>query len=90
MILAAVPDLARKPTYIEQEGSHDELASAQSDAAARGLAAEPGIGEAMRSAATVEAALESCDVEGGTAPKRVRAALAAARARLDAEAARPG
>jgi sugar phosphate isomerase/epimerase len=29
--LAAIPDLARKPTYVEQEGSHDELASAKMD-----------------------------------------------------------
>ena len=29
--LAAIPDLPRKPTYVEQEGSRDELASAKMD-----------------------------------------------------------
>jgi argininosuccinate lyase len=67
-----------------------EALSAVDDPVARRLATEAGIGQTLRSAATVEAALESCDVEGGTAPKRVRGALAAARSRLDKEAAPPG
>jgi argininosuccinate lyase len=58
---------------------------ASGDPTAASLAAEPGIGEALRSAAGLEAAMASCDVIGGTAPVRVRAALAAARARLDRE-----
>jgi argininosuccinate lyase len=46
------------------------------------LAAEASIGTELRAAAAVEAALASCDVVGGTAPARVAAALASARARL--------
>ncbi len=48
------------------------------------LAAAVGIGDAVRASAGLEAALASCDVVGGTAPDRVAAALAAARARLGA------
>jgi hypothetical protein len=36
----------------------------------------------LRAAAALEGALASCDVVGGTAPRRVAVALAAARARL--------
>jgi argininosuccinate lyase len=57
------------------------LAAADDDAA-RGLAADRGIAAQLRESAAIEAALASCDVEGGTAPKRVQAALAAARKRL--------
>jgi hypothetical protein len=55
---------------------------AAGDETARTLAAEEGIGDLIRAAATVEAALEASDVVGGTAPGRVAAALAAVRARL--------
>jgi hypothetical protein len=55
------------------------------DETAASLAADPGVGEALRAAAAIEGALESCDVIGGTAPRRVAEALAAARARLDAD-----
>jgi argininosuccinate lyase len=55
---------------------------AAGDETARALAGEQGIGEAIRGAASVEGALEACDVVGGTAPGRVAAALAAARDRL--------
>jgi len=41
------------------------------------------IGEVVRGAASVDGALASCDVIGGTAPTRVADALAAARRRLD-------
>jgi argininosuccinate lyase len=58
---------------------------ASGDADVAALAADPGIGDALRSAASVEGALASCDVTGGTAPTRVRAALSAVRARLDAD-----
>ena len=61
--------------------------AASGDPGAAALAAEPGIGDALRDAASLDGALASCDVIGGTAPARVAAALAAARARLDAEAA---
>jgi hypothetical protein len=57
-------------------------ASGDPDAAA--LAADPGSGDAIREAASLDGALASCDVIGGTAPTRVAAALAAARVRLDA------
>jgi argininosuccinate lyase len=56
--------------------------AAADDETARGLAAHPSIGEELRGAASIDAALTSCDVIGGTAPNRVAAALAAARARL--------
>ena len=55
------------------------------DPVAAALAAEPGIGDDVRSAAGLDGALRSSDVVGGTAPGRVAAALAAARARLAAE-----
>jgi argininosuccinate lyase len=55
---------------------------AAGDERARELAAEPGIGDALRAAAAIDGALESCDVIGGTAPRRVAGALSAARARL--------
>ena len=57
---------------------------AAGDPTAATLAEDPDIGEALRSAASIDGALASCDVIGGTAPTRVAAALAAARARLDA------
>jgi argininosuccinate lyase len=55
---------------------------AAGDETARALAEEEGIGDAIRAAASVEGALEASDVIGGTAPSRVAAALAAAKARL--------
>ena len=57
---------------------------AAGDPTAATLAEDPDIGDALRSAASIDGALASCDVIGGTAPTRVAAALAAARARLDA------
>ena len=56
---------------------------AAGDETARALAEEPGIGDQIRAAASVEGALEAADVIGGTAPGRVAAALAAAKARLE-------
>jgi argininosuccinate lyase len=56
---------------------------ASGDAGAQALAADAGIGDHLRAAASVDGALATCDVIGGTAPVRVAAALAAARARLD-------
>jgi argininosuccinate lyase len=55
------------------------------DPIVRALADDAAIGEAVREAASVEGALASADVIGGTAPNRVAAALAAARARLDGQ-----
>ncbi len=71
LALAALPDATIT----------DALAESR-DAAAAGLADDPGLPDALRAAATVEAALASCDVVGGTAPRRVGAALAATRERL--------
>jgi argininosuccinate lyase len=56
---------------------------ASGDQVARDLAADATVGDGLREAASVERALASCDVVGGTAPARVAAALAAAQARLD-------
>jgi argininosuccinate lyase len=56
--------------------------AAAGDDQARSLAEDPAIGDALRAAAGIEAALASCDVVGGTAPQRVAQALAAARERL--------
>ena len=53
------------------------------DAEAARMAGEPGIGDLVRSAASIDGALASCDVIGGTAPARVEAALRAARQRLE-------
>jgi len=58
---------------------------ASGDPAAAALAGTPGLADELRAAAGLDGALASCDVIGGTAPARVRAALAAARARLDRE-----
>jgi argininosuccinate lyase len=52
------------------------------DRTAQDLAADETIGEALRGAASIDGALASCDVIGGTAPTRVAEALAAARRRL--------
>jgi argininosuccinate lyase len=58
---------------------------ASGDPVAGSLASEPGIGDTLRSAASIDGALAACDVIGGTAPGRVQAALLAARERLDRE-----
>jgi hypothetical protein len=58
---------------------------AAGDATAASLASDPTIGDELRTAAGLEAALASCDVVGGTAPERVRDALAEARRRLGQE-----
>ena len=55
---------------------------AADDEIARNLAQDPTIGNTVRAAADLDRALASSDVIGGTAPGRVTAALAAARARL--------
>jgi argininosuccinate lyase len=57
--------------------------TASGDPAAAALAEEPGIGKALRAAASLDGALASCDVIGGTAPNRVEVALNQARTRLD-------
>jgi argininosuccinate lyase len=71
--LDAVEDLAVRAALLE---AGDPLAVS--------LAGESGIGDLVRGAASIEGALASCDVIGGTAPARVSTALLAARRRLDA------
>ena len=61
-----------------------QLLADAGDPAAASLAADPDAVTALLATATVSGSLESADVIGGTAPGRVRAAIAAARARLDA------
>ena len=63
---------------------------ADPDPSAAELGLRPGIAAELRAAAGIDVALASCDVIGGTAPARVAAALAAARARIDAERAAAG
>lgn len=58
--------------------------AAAGDETARALAQETGIGDELRAAAGVDAALAGCDVIGGTAPVRVAEALARVRRRLGA------
>jgi argininosuccinate lyase len=71
--LAGLPDEAFRAAL---DGSDDPVA--------RSLAKVKGIAGALRETATVEGSLASADVIGGTAPARVAAALAAAKARLGA------
>jgi argininosuccinate lyase len=52
------------------------------DTVALTLAGEADLPAQLRSAAALDGALAGCDVVGGTAPERVEAALAAAKARL--------
>jgi argininosuccinate lyase len=52
------------------------------DSGARSLARDPLVGQRLRAAASVEAALARCDVVGGTAPGRVSQAVAMAADRL--------
>jgi argininosuccinate lyase len=58
---------------------------AAGDPIAARIAADPSIGDEVRAAASLEGALAMSDVVGGTSPRRVRVALAAARARLEGE-----
>jgi argininosuccinate lyase len=62
------------------------LLAAADDETARRLAGEAGTPAALLKSATVAGSLEAADVIGGTAPARVAAAIAAARARLNEQA----
>jgi len=68
------------------DGLPDEVIAAalagSDDAVATKLAVDASLPGAVRAAAQLEGALAGCDVVGGTAPRRVAAALAAARTRL--------
>jgi argininosuccinate lyase len=55
---------------------------ASGDASARAMAEDAATGDMLRAAASIDGALASCDVVGGTSPRRVAEALAATRARL--------
>ncbi len=52
------------------------------DSVAQALVGDAAVAGELRTAAGLDGALASCDVVGGTAPRRVGAALAAAKARL--------
>jgi argininosuccinate lyase len=56
--------------------------AASDDGAAQSLGRDAALPGELRAAAALDGALASCDVIGGTAPRRVASALAAARARL--------
>jgi argininosuccinate lyase len=62
-----------------------ELLAAADDETARRIAAEAGAAVELLASATIEGALAAADVIGGTAPWRVAAAIATARARIDRE-----
>jgi argininosuccinate lyase len=55
---------------------------ASDDSVAAGLALDSSVAAYVREAAGLDGAMAGCDVTGGTAPRRVAAALAAARERL--------
>jgi argininosuccinate lyase len=57
--------------------------SASDDSIAIALVGDATVPDELRAAAGLEGAMAGCDVVGGTAPRRVAAALAAAKARLD-------
>jgi argininosuccinate lyase len=74
---------------LEAHAIHRALEAAD-DEAARRLARDTKTVSALRAAASIDGALASADVVGGTAPRRVHAALRAARKRLDKEPPTPG
>jgi len=80
-----VADAERRGAALDTLADEDLVGAiaASEDPVATALALVPGIAAELRRAATIEAALESCDVVGGTAPRRVSVALAAARARIE-------
>jgi argininosuccinate lyase len=77
---AGIPALSEVPA-----GELVGILAASGDEAARGLArdGEPAARELL-AGATIDGSLAAADVTGGTAPRRVAEAIAAARARLDA------
>jgi argininosuccinate lyase len=74
---AGIPQLADVPA-----AALVALLAATDDPAARDLAGRPDRVAAVLAGATVDGALAAADVIGGTAPRRVAAAIAAARERL--------
>ena len=80
-LVAACEDAGQQLADLSDDEIRAALA-ASAETAGLGLELDAGIPGALREAATVERALAAADVLGGTAPGRVRAAIAAARARL--------
>ena len=76
------------------DGLDDEVIlgvmAASGDPAVGELALRPGMTSQLRATSTVELAIASCDVIGGTAPDRVAAAVAAARERIERDVAARG
>jgi argininosuccinate lyase len=81
--LVAAAELAGVGLAALDDGTIRAALRASEDPTAVALADDPGAGDLVRAAASIEGAVAACDVVGGTAPARVSAALAAARARLD-------
>ena len=69
-------------------GALAELLATADDDTARGLARQEGVAAELLRSATIEGSLAAADVIGGTAPRRVAEAIAAARARLADESRR--
>ncbi len=70
-----------------EDGAISEALAQDGDPVAAGLVPDRTVADDLRVAAGIDGALATCDVIGGTAPKRVAEALGAARARLGREAA---
>ena len=87
--LVAIAEAAGRALSELDDAAIAEALREAGDTVAETLADEPGIGEALRAAASIEGALAACDVTGGTAPDRVREAIAAARRRLETATANP-
>ena len=83
-----VADAERSDVTLDalDEGTVRAALARSDDPIARQLAGDPAVTGELRAVATVEGAMAGCDVIGGTAPRRVAEALAAARTRLAAEA----
>jgi argininosuccinate lyase len=81
-LVAEADDAGHRLSDLSDASIRSALAAAE-DPTARTLAEGAALPQILREAATIEAALASADVVGGTAPSRVREALSAARERLE-------
>ena len=81
LLVARAEKEGRALKDLDDEAYVEALEASDYDAE-HGLSKDARIAQQLREASTVEAALASSDIEGGTAPQRVKAALAAARKRL--------
>jgi argininosuccinate lyase len=87
-VVGTLVGVAEQSGVVLREVPDEPIVSAlrrSDDAVAQRLADDPGTAAAVRASASIEGALASADVTGGTAPKRVAEALWNARRRLDAE-----